>query len=205
MQKSIPIFPIILAAGPAPRLGYPHALAELGGRTALAIAVENCLRAKLKAPIVVLGSQSVRVRATVPRGARVVTNQWWKRGMLTSIRAGLRRVPPGGAFLLYPVDLPLLTPAILRQVVWAFRQRKTGQSIVSPVHRGRLGHPVIFAPEVRRELDYVCTARELVEKDPQRVVLVKVKSPAIYTDFRTPADVRRLQRKFAQGTSRGAR
>lgn len=197
MPKRVPIFPMILAAGPAPRgLGCPHALAEFGGRTALAIAVENCLRAKLKAPIVVLGSESVRVRAALPRGAQVLTNQWWKKGMLTSIRAGMRRVPPGAAFLLYPVDLPLLTPAILRQVARAFDRRKAAQSIVAPVHRGRAGHPVIFAPEVHREFEYVRSARELVEKEPQRVMLVKVASPAIYTDFRSRADVRRLQRHF---------
>lgn len=192
------LVPVILAAGPAPRLGFPHAMAEFGGRTAVAVAVENCVRAGLRRPVVVLGCKAQLVRHRVPHVARVVISRRWRDGMLASIRAGLRHVPRGAAVMLYPVDLPLLTPAILRRLVSAFASRRAGQAIVSPVHHGRAGHPVILAAKLRDELRHARTAREVVEHDPRRVELVRVSSRAIYTDFATPADLRRVQRAFAR-------
>lgn len=192
------VVPLILAAGPAPRLGFPHAVAEFGGRTAVAVAVENCVRAGLRRPVVVLGWKARLARRTVPHVARVVISRRWRAGMLSSIRAGLRHVPRNAAVMLYPVDLPLLTPAILRRLVSAFASRRAGQTIVSPAYRGRAGHPVILAAELRDELRHARTAREVVEYDPRRVELVRVSSRAIYADFATPAGLRRLQREFAR-------
>ncbi|MGH9861424.1 MAG: nucleotidyltransferase family protein, partial [Candidatus Acidiferrales bacterium] len=181
--------PIILAAGAAPRLGSPHALARFGRRTAIEIAIANCRRTGLRRPIVVLGCDASRVRAAVPpaklRGARVIVNRRWRADMLSSIRAALRQASRTAAFMLYPVDLPLLTPAILRRVAGAFVKRQPTQTIVSPVHRGRAGHPVIFAPQMRRELARARTARDVVERDPRRIQLERIHSRAIYTDFDT--------------------
>lgn len=191
------LVPLILAAGPAEKAGLPHARAEFCGRTAAAIAVENCARAGLPRPVVVLGWRAAQARRAVPRAVRVVMNRQWREGMLSSIRAGLRLVPPDAAFMLYPVDLPLLTPQILRRLVRAFVRRRAGQAIVSPVHRGRAGHPVILAAELRGELARARTAREVVERDASRVNLVRVNSRAIYADFDTPAELRRVQRLFA--------
>lgn len=186
-----PIFPIILAAGRAPRLGFPQALARFGHRTAIEIAVENC--AGLAPPIVVLGHSAALVRARVPAGAQVVVHRRWRSGQLSSLRAGLRRVPRGAAFLLYPVDHPLLTAQVIRRLVAGFRRQRARRFIVAPVFRGRAGHPVIFSPAVRAELIQARTAREVVEKDPRRVNLVPVRTAAVCVDFNTPAAYRRCR------------
>ena len=41
-------------------------------------------------------------------------------------------------------------------------------------------------------------ARDIVERDPRRVKLVPIHSRAIYADFDTPAELRRLQRAVAR-------
>ncbi len=168
----------------------------------MAIAVENCRRAGLALPVVLLGYQAARVRRALPPGARAVVNRRWRDGMLGSIRAGARRAPQGAALLLYPVDLPLLTPAILRRLARAFARRRACEWIVSPVHRGRSGHPVILAAGLRGELARARTAREVVERDARRVKLVRVASAAIYTDFDTPAELRQVQRAFLRARRR---
>jgi CTP:molybdopterin cytidylyltransferase MocA len=180
-SKRARIVPIILAAGAAPRLGFPQALARFGGRTAIEIAVRNC--AEIGAPIVVLGWFAWRVRAAVPRGARVVVHSGWRAGQLSSLRAGLRRVPRGAAFMLYPVDYPLLMPKVIRRLAAGFQRKRTHQTIVVPVFRGRAGHPVIFSSTLRSELARASNAREVVLKDPRRVKLVPVATSAIWHDF----------------------
>ena len=195
-RKKELIYPIILAAGKAPRLRLPQALAIFGGRTTLELAVENCTG--LAAPIVVLGHNAARVRRKVPRDARVMVHRGWRAGQLSSLRAGLRSVPPDAAFLLYPVDYPLLTARVIRRLVAGYRRAGAGQAIVMPVFRGRRGHPVIFSAVVRAELLKARTAREVVDKEPGRVKCIAVDTPAISMDFDSPASYRACRRIFAQ-------
>jgi molybdenum cofactor cytidylyltransferase len=191
------IVPILLAGGPSRGLPFPKALAPFGGRTALEIALANCAAVRgLSTPLVVLGSAAARVAPRVPKGIRMVVNQRWRAGQLTSLLAGLRRMPAGNAFLLYPVDHPLITPDLLRRLVRAYRQKNQAQEIVLPIFRGRVGHPAVFSPSMRQELRRAQTAREVVYRDPRRLRKVKVRTPAIWMDFATPASYRRCLRAF---------
>jgi CTP:molybdopterin cytidylyltransferase MocA len=191
-SKNPPIIPIILAAGKAPRLGFPQALAQFGDKNALQIAVKNCTR--LGPPIVVLGCSARRVRAAVPRGTRVVVHAGWRSGQLSSLRAGLRHVPRNAAFMLYPVDYPLLTPRAIRRLVAGFRRKRADQTIVLPVFRGRAGHPVIFSPSLRGELTGARNARDVVGKEPQRVKRIPLGTSAIWEDFDTLFSYRQRRR-----------
>jgi CTP:molybdopterin cytidylyltransferase MocA len=188
------IYPVVLAAGPSPRLRFLKALAQLGGRNAFEIAVENC--AGLQQPIVVLGYQAARLRRHVPPAARIVIHRAWRAGQLSSLRAGLRRVPSTAAFMLYPVDLVFLTPPLIHRLVRAFEQRKKGQEILMPRFRGRAGHPAILSAKVREDLRHASTAREVVYRDLRRVVFIPVRSAAIWRDLGTSAAHSRSARKY---------
>jgi molybdenum cofactor cytidylyltransferase len=181
------IFPILLAAGRPSRPNVQNALINLSGRTPLQIAVENC--ADLERPIVVLGFASEQLRPTVPANARIVINHNWRAGQLSSLLAGLRKVPPDSAFLLYPTDLMFLTRPAIRRLAAAFLRRTKHQKIVMPVYRGRDGHPVVFAVELRGELAHSQTARDVVYRDPRRIKRVRVSTSAIWRDLGAPPAV----------------
>lgn len=195
------VVPIILAAGASPGLGFPKALARFGDRTALEIALANC--AGLAPAIVVLGSRARQVRAAVPPGARAVVNEKWRAGQLSSLLAGLTRAPRSADFMLYPVDYPLLTPAIVSRLVAGFADRQPQERIAAPRFRRRAGHPVIFAAALRDELACAASAREVVYRDPTRVKFVSIRSEAIWRDLDSPAAYRAGQKAFA-GTRRAA-
>lgn len=192
------IFPIILAAGPAPRLTFPKPLAKFGRRNALEIAVENC--ADLEAPIVVLGYAAGDVRrAMAGRGglrARVVVNRGWRRGQLSSLLTGLHYVPRGADFMIYPVDQSLITKAMVNRLARAFRGRGTQKKIAMPKYRGREGHPILCAGELRGELRRVESAREIVYRDESRILFVEERSAVIWMDFSSPSSYRRCVKKF---------
>ena len=194
LMSKTKIAAIVLAAGPARFLRFPKALAPFAGRTALEIAVVNC--AELKPVIVVLGCDAARIRRAVPCGVRVVVNRRWRTGQLSSLLAALRWVPQGTASLVYPVDHPLLTRAVVRKLCRAFARRSATQTIVLPIFQGRVGHPAIFAPQVHQELRRARTAREVVYRDLRRVKFVKMDSPGIWLDFATPASYRRCLREY---------
>ena len=186
-MKQPRIFPILLAAGKPSRPGVQNAPINLSGRTRLQIAVENC--ADLERPIVVLGFESEQLRPTVPANARIVINRKWRAGQLSSLLAGLRKVPPDSAFLLYPTDLVFLTHPVIRKLAAAFLRRAKHQKIIMPVYRARDGHPVIFAPEMQGELAHAQTARDVVYRDPRRIKRVRVSTSAIWKDLGAPPTV----------------
>lgn len=194
MRRREKIVPIVLAAGRSKRLPFLKPLAVFGGKTAIAIAVDNC--EGLERPLVVLGCDAQRVRRAVPRVARVVMNPDWRRGQLSSLRRALQRIPADAAFLIYPVDHPLLERKTIQQLVKAFRIRSKSQEIVVPRHGRLYGHPAIVAGSLRRELFRSKTARELIYRVPERVRAIDLHTPAIFEDFDDPASYRRCLRKF---------
>ena len=188
------IYPILLAAGPSPRIELRSVTVTFGGKTALEIAVGNC--AGLVEPIIVLGYHADKLRKFAPRNSRIVLNRGWQAGQLSSLLAALRRVPRSAAFMLYPVDNVYLTPAIIRRLVRAFAKKKKGQEILMPRFQGRAGHPVIFSAETREELRRAPTARDVVYRDPRRAFFLPVRTPAIWRDYEPSKPEPKRQQKI---------
>lgn len=194
MKRRSVIVPVILAAGRSSGRNFLKPLARFGDKTALHIAIENC--AGLPRPVIVLGHRAAQVRRATPRGVGVVVNRRWRAGQLRSLLCGLRRVPAGAAFMLYPVDYPLLTRRVVQRLVAGFRSRRAGIEMVAPVFRRRPGHPVVFSSVIRAELRRAHTAKEVVFRDRSRLRLVPVGTAAIWQDFRSPATYRQRLRAF---------
>jgi CTP:molybdopterin cytidylyltransferase MocA len=195
MRKREKIFPIILAAGASDCLPFPKPLALFGRKTALAIALENC--AGLERPLVVLGCDAERVRRALSRSARVVMNRRWRRGQISSLRRALKQIPADAAFLIYPIDHPLLKRKTIQQLVRAFRTRQASQEIAVPQHGRLYGHPAIVSGMLRGEFFKSKTARGVIYRVPARVRAVQVQTRAIFTDFDTPESYRLCLRKFS--------
>jgi molybdenum cofactor cytidylyltransferase len=194
MRKPEKIIPIILAAGSSPDLPFPKALALFGKKTALQIAVENC-RA-LGRPVVVLGSQANRILPEVPKSCQAVINRTWRKGQLSSLQQALKIIPAGAAFLIYPVDHPLLNPATVAQIIRAFRNRTASQEIVMPRHGEAYGHPVIASARVRPEFFKAKTAREVIYRVPDRLRILNVRTSSIFEDFNSQESYERCVHKF---------
>jgi molybdenum cofactor cytidylyltransferase len=194
MRKREKIVPIILAAGSSHRLPFPKPLAMFGGKTALAIAVENC--AGLERPLVVLGCDARRVRPAVPRATKVVMNRSWRRGQLSSLRRALKQISADSAFLIYPIDHPLLKRRTIQQLVRAFRTRDESQEITVPRRGSVYGHPAIVSGKLRGEFFKSKTARDVIYRVPARVRAIEVHTRAIFADFDTQESYQRCLRKF---------
>lgn len=140
---------------------------------------------------VVLGSQAETIRASVDLSrVDVVVNNDYLSGQLSSLIAGLRRVPPEtSAILLCLVDNPLITTDVIGQIALAFR--KTGSPIVLPVFDGRRGHPALFARSVFEELLQAPAdegARHVVYANEDSVLEVAVDEEAVLASIDTPGD-----------------
>ena len=151
--------------------------------------------------VVVLGSDADTIlqQWEPPPGIIVVNNVRWQEGQISSLRAGLRHVSRHAAFLIYPVDYPMLFPGLLARLWWAYSHRSPGQTIIVPAMGGRDGHPILVAPELRYEFVRARTARGVVHRPdrPYRLLRVAVRDAAIFRDFDSPSSYRLCLRMMA--------
>jgi molybdenum cofactor cytidylyltransferase len=185
---------IVLAAGESRRMGYPKPLLEIGGRSFIEHIVETML-AVVPRLVIVIGAHRERVRATIPRDARitVVENPDYPRGQLSSLKVGLGALQSDSSgALVHLGDHPMVRVETFRAIVDSYD--RTGKPIVIARHGGRRGHPVIFDRALFGELLSAPEeegARHVVNADASRVSYVDLDDPGINLDLDTPADLER--------------
>lgn len=151
-NRSRRIAAVVLAAGESRRFGSPKQLSRLGNSTLLCTVLQNVLRARgLERTVLVLGHRHAEVRASLGhltrnRRLRIVVNEDARLGMSSSLRAGLRFVPPCAAAAVILGDLPMLDFQTIGAVIEGYRSRPC--RLAYPVAGGRRGHPVIFGREL---------------------------------------------------------
>jgi CTP:molybdopterin cytidylyltransferase MocA len=190
---------VILAAGASTRMGRPKAALPLGagGDTVLSRGVRTLLSAGVPGVVVVVGAAASDVRSALrlrSRRVRVVENRRWASGQLSSLLAGLEAVDDAGleALLVTLVDVPLVSPATVRQVIRAWRESRA--PIVRPAMGDRHGHPVIFDRVVfdaLRAADPAAGAKEVVRARQHEILNVPVEDEGAFVDLDTPEDYRR--------------
>jgi CTP:molybdopterin cytidylyltransferase MocA len=176
-ERSQDIYPVILAAGRCEGLLTGQTVSQKKARSWFRTALSSC--AGLAPPVIVLGWCAERLKLCVPNSAGIVVNKNWVDGQITSLLAGLIRVPSGAAFMIYPVDLHKLQKDVIDKLVAAFRARRRGCEIIMPMYREHAGHPAILSGALRVELVSAESARYVVYRDPGRVSFVKTECAAV--------------------------
>ena len=143
---------VILSGGASRRMGSPKALLPYQGRPFLEHLLDITKHPEIGARRVVLGADAGPIiNETALPPEEIVINHEWEKGQLSSIHAALHTLPPDAdGILLLPVDHPLVSAALVSELIETFTQ--TGAPIVVPVYEGRRGHPVIFAARLFPEL-----------------------------------------------------
>ncbi len=185
---------IILAAGESRRMGYPKPLLKIAGQTFIERIAESML-AVVPRLVIVLGAHKDRVRAAIPRDARIVIveNPNYSHGQLSSLKVGLSAIQPDATgALVHLGDHPIVRVETFEAIVESYNQ--LGKPIVIARHEGRRGHPVIFDRAIFDELQSAPEeegARHVVTVDASRVAYVDLNDPGINLDLDTPSDLAR--------------
>ena len=187
---------IVLAAGSSERMGRPKPLLDFDGRTCLSLVVSACLDSRADDTILVLGAHEDAVRGTLNGlhldGAplKVVVNEHFTRGQTSTLKTGLEEVPPDAdAFIVLPVDQPLVTAGDIDAVIEQFEPRPRGRTIFIAAHEEGRGHPVLFSARHRGpilELGDDEPLNAYVRLREGEVQQVNVDSPGVTLPMNTP-------------------
>ncbi len=201
---------VILAAGHADRMGSNKLVLPLGPGTVvgkvLATALASCDRA-----FVVIGLHDQGTRTTVEQTAvslgasdrvEVIAGVPYDPGMFISVQAGLRRVGTVDAVLIFPGDIPLMSPATAMMVRDAVL--RGGAAVAVPVYDGHRGHPVAFGACAIHELLAMSehsTLRHYMEAHAAEVTLVPVDDRNMLLDMDTPDDYDHVVERLESGSA----
>jgi len=196
-------FAVVPACGHSTRMGRPKLALPLGGRTVIEHVVAALRGGGVGTVLVVVGPH---VPELVPlarsAGAEVLALPEPTADMRSTVEHGLRWVEdrfaprPDDAWLLAPADHPVLSPAVVRQLLGA--AGSSACSIAVPVCDGRRGHPTLI------RWRHVAGIRGLPAEAGINVYLrerraetleVPVSDPGILADLDTPEDYDRLRER----------
>ncbi len=196
---------IVLAAGASTRMGRNKLLFELGGDALVCRAVRAVSGADLDPAIVVLGHEAERARQALGDLACVpVLNPEYARGINTSLRAGIRAVPPDaqGAVVVL-ADMPFITPSMLAALV--ARYRATAAPLVVSRYGEVTAPPILYARAVFAELmtaEGERCGKHVVKRHRDEAACVDWPVEAL-ADLDRPEDYERVKAAFAGHSTNG--
>jgi len=199
VNSELPICAIVLAAGESRRMGIQKLLLPFAGTTVIAHIVDQLLRTVIDKVIVVVGHEGNRIAAELSgQPVSIVTNPNYKAGMLSSVRCGLEALPQQcKAVMVVLGDQPAITSELIDEMVRSFTA--TDKGILTPVHGGKRGHPILFSASYRDEIltryDDV-GLRGLLHAHPDDIFELTVAISAVLSDMDYPDDYRRALGAF---------
>ncbi len=191
---------LLLAAGGGRRMGTPKALVLLGDQLLVDRGVGLLRGGGVDGVTVVLGAAAAAVRAAAGLdGVRVVEHGGWADGMGTSLRAGLRALPPAvDGVVIALVDQPLVGVEAVRRVGDALR---AGAEVSVATYDGAPRNPVALARSAWGDVVAAATgdtgARAFVRGAGERVLRIPCEDVGSPADIDTPDDLRAVQSRSA--------
>lgn len=185
------IWAIILAAGESKRMGRPKLVMPFGSSTIIGNVISNIPEDHVEGKILVLGAWMDEIlEATGGLKVRHCFNEDYKKGMLTSVRCGIKALPEDAkAVLLYTGDQPGIPPEVTELLIRA--REETGKGILISVHDGKRGHPILVDKKYFSEintLDEGIGLRELSLRHPDDIFEAETGSKIVLRDIDTPED-----------------
>jgi len=206
------IYAIVLAAGESRRMRTQKLLLPFGSTNVIAHVVNQLMRSVVDKTLVVVGHEADKVvKALSGQAVTIVENPDYASGMLSSVRCGLRALPPQGhagpdAVLVALGDQPAITTSLVDYLIQAFIGNSKG--IAVPVFDGKRGHPLLFAAHYRDEIltHYGDVGlRGLLHAHTDDVLELTAPTGAVLSDMDYPEEYRRElaaleERNAAPGT-----
>jgi molybdenum cofactor cytidylyltransferase len=189
---------VVLAAGESRRMGRNKLLLPWSDTTVLGRTLDNVTAAGVFETVIVTGHERESViRIVTPSGLPTIHNTDYANGMLSSVQAAVRQLPPHvSAALVVLGDQPMVPPAVLDRLLSAYAA--TPRGLVAPTFNGRRGNPVLIDRRHFAELLALpaeAAPRVLLQNHRDDVLSVAVNSEAILHDLDQPQEYERHRPK----------
>jgi len=182
---------VVLAAGESKRMGESKPLVKIKGKCMIEWVVDS-FKGTAGDIVVVLGHKPEVAKSVLEKlGVRWVVNENYREGMVSSFKEGLRELENCDAVFLALGDQPFVDKGYLANAIAVW---KRGAKIVSPVYKGKKGHPVLFDRSLFGEilsLQIHEMIRDVIHRHSSELRLVEAGEWAVI-DIDTPEDFHKI-------------
>ncbi len=188
---------LVPAAGSSKRMGQDKRRLPFRGSTVLETTVLSLRLGGIWPVVVVLEPDSPCRDLAGLREAIIAINPLPQRGMLSSIREGLLKIPASAqAAAVLPGDHPFVPSHVTAQLLQAFLQYRP--PLLAPRFGPRRGHPLLVHRSLFEEAsrcDDSIGLRQLVSSHEPDLLEIPFDEPHAEDDLDRPEDLKRLKRQ----------
>ena len=189
---------IFLAAGQSMRFGSDKLLHDLDGRPMVAHSLAAAVKSRLPEIVVVVGSDASALEHVVrgvpgaPDRIRIVRNEHAERGMMSSLKHGLRALGSASdAAMVILADMPYVTAELIDSLVEKFEDTN---GIVIPECDGVFYHPRVIPKRLFSEFLALADdgqGQSVIDKHGEDIVTVTVQKKTSFIDIDEARDLER--------------
>lgn len=196
---------IVLAAGKSERMGKNKLLMALREKSIIDLLLDALQESKISEIIIVLGNKPweiINILRSRTNRIRKIINKKYEEGMTSSFITGLKLVNHVDAALLVLGDQPILEPKFVNIMIEQMERNKDKALIVSPIYRGKKGHPLLFSKVLFKEILSLKNnemIRDIVHRHADSLFTIKGEKWTIM-DIDTPEDFQKAKRYYRKNT-----
>lgn len=195
-QRAPRVAAVVLAAGQSSRMGSNKLLADVKGQPMIRRTVA-AMRQAADVTVVVTGRDAAEMGAALDGlPVTLVHNAQFAEGMSTSLRAGIKALPPDTDVAVIALgDMPLVSPDAVRRLIAAYSPAEH-RSIAVPVFRGERGNPLLWGRQHFPALTGMTGdrgARSLFDQLADEIVEVAMADDAVLVDADTPEALEKVR------------
>jgi molybdenum cofactor cytidylyltransferase len=190
---------IVLGAGLSQRMGGSNKmLLSINGKPLIQTVVEALIESAAEEIVVVANEilfPSLEYLSTL--GITLIVNPDYKKGMTTSIKAGIRVSSNLDGYMICLGDQPLITAADYNMIISTFDEnhKPTEPLIAVPFYIQQKGNPVIFSSYFKSQIlthPSPDGCKELIRDHASAIVKVDLADDHILRDIDTPEDYKNI-------------
>lgn len=186
---------VILAAGESRRMGVQKLILDINGKPMIERVIEP-FKLIVDEIIVVLGHKPEKLVPFLEKlGVKWTINFNYQEGMVSTFKKGLKKLENLDAVFLALGDQPFVDRDFL---IKAMESWKSGAKVVSPIFKGKKGHPVLFDRSLFGEILALGKnqfIRDVIHKHKDDFRAIESGDWAV-TDLDTPEDLEALRKRL---------
>jgi len=181
---------ILLAAGQSKRLRGENKLTKLfKGKPLINHILFSLIKSKVNKIIIVLGFEHLKIKTKLLKSKKInfVINKNYKKGMSSSIKTGLKKLPKNNkGFLIVLGDMPNITKTIINKICLSIT--KSDKEIILPKFKNRAGNPIGIKQSMIKNIYKIKGdkgAKNIIKKNNKKIKFLNINSKSILINLNT--------------------
>ena len=181
---------ILLAAGQSKRLRGENKLTKLfKGKPLINHILFSLIKSKVNNIVIVLGYEHLKIKTKLLKSKKInfVINKNYKKGMSSSIKTGLKKLPKNNkGFLIVLGDMPNITKTTINKICLSIT--RSDKEIILPKFKNRTGNPIGFKQSMIKNIYKIKGdrgAKNIIKKNNKKIKFLNINSKSILTNLNT--------------------